>query len=126
MSEHSLGVKWKQPSCSPPGLYVPLSKRPVPCRLIKRSEMLLANCIDTSSVQSFYLVTIGCLKRGKGSDVTGLELVGGVRGKTTKNNVVLKAKLQDLQCLVCPEAITDQHPWFSISQSFGLRIKNTL
>jgi hypothetical protein len=67
--------------------------------------MLLANCIDTPSVQSFYLVIIGCLQRGKGSDVTGLELIGGIRGKTTKNNIVFMAKFQDLQCLVCPKAV---------------------
>lgn len=72
--------------------------------------MLLADCIYTSSVQSFHLVTIGYLQGSKGSDVTGLELVGGVRGKTTQNNVVFKAKFQDLQCLVCPKAIADQHP----------------
>jgi hypothetical protein len=69
--------------------------------------MLLANCINTSLVQSFYLVTVGCLQRGKEPDVTGLELVGGVRGKTTKDNVVLKAKLQDFQGLMCPKAIAD-------------------
>jgi hypothetical protein len=77
-------------------------------------------------VKAFYLVTVGYLQRGEGSDVTGLELVGGVRGKTTKDNVVRKAKLQDFQGLVCPKAIADQHPWFSISQCFGLRVKNTL
>jgi hypothetical protein len=77
--------------------------------------MLLANCIDTSSVQSFHLVTIGCLQRGEGPDVTGLELVGGVRGKTTKDDVVFKAKLQDFQSLVSPKAIADQHSLFSIS-----------
>jgi hypothetical protein len=57
--------------------------------------MLLANILYATSVQTFYLVTIGCLQRGEGPDVTGLELVGGVRGKTTKDNVVRKAKLQD-------------------------------
>ena len=88
--------------------------------------MLLANCIDTSSVQSFRLVTIGCLQRSEGPDVTGLELVGSVRGKMTKDNVVLKAKLQDFQGLVSPKAIADQHSRFSISQCFGLRFKSAL
>jgi hypothetical protein len=88
--------------------------------------MLLANILYSTSVQAFYLVTIGCLQRGKGSDIAGLELVRCVRGKTTQNDVVLKAKFQNLYRLVCPKAVADQHPRFSISQSFGLRIKNRL
>jgi hypothetical protein len=46
--------------------------------------MLLADCIYTSSIQSFNLVAIGYLQGGKDSDVTGLELVGGCeRGDNT-------------------------------------------
>jgi hypothetical protein len=44
--------------------------------------MFLADCIYTSSIQSLYLVAIGCLQGGKGSNVTRLELVGGARGET--------------------------------------------
>jgi hypothetical protein len=65
------------------------------CRLIKISKILFANCINTPLIQSFHPVTVGCLQRGEGPDVTRLELVGGVRGKKTKDNVLLKAKLQD-------------------------------
>ena len=87
--------------------------------------MLLADYVYTSLIQSFNLVAIGCLQGGKRSNVTGLELVRGVRGKTTQENVVLKAKLQDLECLVCPEAVAYQNPWFTVSYSFSLGIKNT-
>ena len=45
--------------------------------------MLLADYVYTSSIQSFNLVAIGYLQGGKRSNVTGLELVRGVRGKTT-------------------------------------------
>jgi hypothetical protein len=87
--------------------------------------MLLADCVHPSTVESFYLVTIGGLQWGEGPDVTGLELVRGVRGKTTKNDVVLKAKLQDLQCLVGPEAIANKYPWLAVSPVLGLGIKHT-
>ena len=88
--------------------------------------MLLADYVYTSSIQSFNLVAIGYLQGGKRSNVTGLELVRGVRGKTTQENVVLKAKLQDFEGLVRPKAVTNQHSWFLVSLSFGLGIKHTL
>lgn len=70
--------------------------------------MLLANAVYTSSIQSFNLVTIGCLQGHKDSDVTRLELVGGVGGETTQDNVVFKAKLQDFEGFVRPEAVTSE------------------
>ena len=88
--------------------------------------MLLANCIDTSSVQSFHLVTIGCLQRGKGPDVTGLELVGGVGRDATQGDVVFKTELQDLKGFVCPEAIAYQYAWFLIRQFSSLRVEHEL
>ncbi len=72
--------------------------------------MLLADCICASSIQPFNLVAIGCLQWGKDSDVTGLELVGGVGGETTQNDIVFKAILQDLERLVCPEAVANKYP----------------
>ena len=84
--------------------------------------MLLADYIYTSSIQSFNLVAIGCLQGGKNSDVTGLELVG----ETAQDDVVFKAILQDLERLVCPEAVTNQYPWFLVSLSFSLGIKHML
>jgi len=44
--------------------------------------MLLADYIYTS-IQSFDLVAIGCLQGREDSDVTGMELAGGMRGETT-------------------------------------------
>jgi len=52
--------------------------------------MVLIDCICTSSIQPFNLVAIGCLQGGKDSNVTGLKLVGDVRGKTTQNYVVFE------------------------------------
>ena len=50
---------------------------------------------------------IGCLQGGEDSDVTGLELVRGVRGETTQDYVVLEPKLQYFEGLVHPEAIAN-------------------
>jgi hypothetical protein len=74
--------------------------------------MLLANCICPSSIQSFNLVAIGCLQWAKHSDVTGLELVGGMRGETTQDDIVFETILQDFEGLVRPEAVANQYPWF--------------
>jgi len=45
--------------------------------------MLLADCIRTSSKQPINLIAVEGLQGGKHSDVTGLQLVGGVRGEAT-------------------------------------------
>jgi hypothetical protein len=55
--------------------------------------MLLADCIGTFSKQPISLVAVGCLQGGKHTDVTGLELVGGVRREATQDDVVFEAKL---------------------------------
>jgi hypothetical protein len=65
--------------------------------------MLLADCICTSSIQSFNLFAICGLQRAKDPNVTGLELIGGVRGYAAKDNMVFKR-------LVCPEAVTNENP----------------
>ena len=67
--------------------------------------MLLADYIYTSSIQSFNLVAIGCLQGGKNSDVTGLELVGGVRRDNIQENVVFETKIQDFEGFVRSEAV---------------------
>ena len=72
---------------------VPLGQRPFPCRAVQRNEMLLADYIYTSLIQSFNLVAIGCLQGREDSNITGLELVGGMRGEATQYDVMLKAKL---------------------------------
>jgi len=55
--------------------------------------MLFADNINTSSMKSFNLATIGNLQRRKNSNVTGLELVGGMRRETAQKDIVCKAKL---------------------------------
>jgi hypothetical protein len=67
--------------------------------------MLLADCVCTSSKQPISFVAVGFLQGGKHSDVTGLELVGGVRGEATQDNVVFETKLQGFEGLVRPKAL---------------------
>jgi hypothetical protein len=74
----------------------------------------------------FGLFAIGSLQKAKDSNITGLELVGGMRGQPTKYNVVLKTKLQDLKGLVSSKAISDKHPWFHIRPLLGLWVKHKL
>ena len=93
MSKDSVWVKWEQTTYSLGGGDIPLHERPFPCRAIQRGEMLLADCICTSLKQPISLVTVGFLQGGKHSNVTGLELVGGVRGEATQDDVVFKTKL---------------------------------
>lgn len=52
--------------------------------------MLLADYIYTSLIQSFNLVAIGCLQGREDSNVTGLELVGGMRGETTQDYIIFE------------------------------------
>ena len=72
--------------------------------------MFLTDCICTSSKQSFSLVAIGCLQGCKDSDVTGLELMGGMKGQVTQSSIVFETELQDFEVLVRPETFTNQHP----------------
>jgi hypothetical protein len=69
--------------------------------------MFFADCTCTSLKQLFSLVIVGCLQGGKDSNITGLELVGGVRGEATQDNVIFKTKLQGFEGLVRPKAITN-------------------
>jgi len=55
--------------------------------------MLLADRVRTSLEQSFSLVTVFLLQAGKHADITGLQLVGGVRGEATQDNAVLETEL---------------------------------
>lgn len=71
--------------------------------------MLLANCICTSSIQSFNLFAICSLQRVKDPNVTGLELMRGVRWYTAKDNMVFKAILQGFEWFVCPETVTNEN-----------------
>jgi hypothetical protein len=49
----------------------------------------------------------------------------GVKGKTTQDNVIFKAKFKDLKCFVGPEAIAYQYPWLAVSPVLSLGIKHT-
>jgi hypothetical protein len=55
--------------------------------------MLLADYIYTSLEQPLSLVAVGCLQGCKYSDVAGLELVEGVGGEATQDNIVFETKL---------------------------------
>jgi len=100
------GLNGNKPLAAHPAVMF-LFVNPLSLAGLYRGEMLLADCICTSSIQSFNLVAIGYLQGGKDSDVTGLELVGGVRGETTQDDVVFKVILQDLERLVGPEAVVN-------------------
>ena len=67
---------------SPAGENVLLGERSLPCRAVQISEMLLADCVYTSSLHSFNLFSIGCFQLAERCDVIGLKLMGGVRGHT--------------------------------------------
>jgi hypothetical protein len=55
--------------------------------------MLLADCICPSLEQLLSLVAVSCLQGGEYSDVAWLELMGGVRGEATQDDVVFETKL---------------------------------
>jgi hypothetical protein len=75
------------------GLNVLWRERYFSCRAEEGSKMLLADCIHTSSLESINLVAIGCFQRGKYCNITRLELVRGMRGETTEDNIVFETKL---------------------------------
>jgi hypothetical protein len=87
--------------------------------------MLLVDCIRVSSIQSFNLVAIDCLQGTKYSDVTGLELMGSIRGNTVQDDAIFKVILQDFERLVCPEAVAYQIAWLIIYPCFRLGIKHS-
>jgi hypothetical protein len=88
--------------------------------------MLLADRVRTSLEQSFSLIAVFVLQAGKHADITGLQLVGGVRGEVTEQDVVLETKHLGFEGLMAPEAVTDQHPWLLVSLPSGLGIKHAL
>lgn len=80
MSKDSVWVEWEQTTCRPGGGDIPLRECPFSCRAVQRGEMFFADCACTSSKQLFSLVAVSYLQGGKDSDITGLELVGNIRG----------------------------------------------
>jgi len=70
--------------------------------------MLLTDSFCTSPVQTLDFVAVGYLQRREHDDITGLELMGSVRGEAAESDVVSKAVLQDLEGFMRPEAVADQ------------------
>ena len=69
---------------------------------------MFADGIDTTSFQTLNRIAIGCLQRSKYRDVARLELVGSVRREAAKPDLIGQAVLQNLESLVCAEAVADQ------------------
>jgi hypothetical protein len=69
--------------------------------------MLLADGICTSLEQALSLIAVVALQGAKQSDVTRLELMRGVRGEATVENVVCETKLLGFEALVRSEAVAD-------------------
>lgn len=65
-----------------------------------------------------------CLEGGKHSDVTWLYLVGGMRRKSNKDDVILMAKLHCLQGFVRPVSIIDEYSWPTVGSILGLWIEH--
>jgi len=85
--------------------------------------MLLVDCVRLSSIQSFNLFAICRLQWTKDSEVTRLELIGGMRRNTIKDDIIFKTILYNFERLVRPEAVINKNPWFLIRPWFDLGIK---
>jgi hypothetical protein len=59
--------------------------------------MLLANSICAASIQLLNLLTICGLERPKHTDVARLQLTGGVRGQSTKDDITFEAESQGFE-----------------------------
>jgi hypothetical protein len=101
----SVRVEREQSVGRPCGRDISLRERLLPCRAVQRGEMLLADGICTSLEQPLSLIAVEALQGGKQSDVAGLELVGGVGGEATVENVVCETKLLGFEGLVRSEAL---------------------
>jgi hypothetical protein len=73
--EHSVRVERIQTYLGPASLDVPGGERLLARTTVERRDMLLANSISTTPVQSFNLFTVCGLQRAKRSNITRLELV---------------------------------------------------
>ena len=82
-SEHPIWIEWDQTACSEASLDILWRERYFSCGAVQRSEVLLADRIYTSLLESINLVAISCLERSKRCYITRLELVGGMRRETT-------------------------------------------
>lgn len=48
--------------------------------------------------------------------------MGSVRRYAVKDNLIFKAIFQDLERLICPEAVINKNPWFLVRLRFSLGI----
>ena len=96
----------------------------LPCGAVKIGEMLFANLTDASSFQPFDFIAVGVLEWFEYRDITGLELVSGVRRKATQDNPILETKFQNFESVMGVEAITQKNARFLVSLFFGLRIEH--
>ena len=125
-SKHPIWIEREQAACSETGLDILWRERYFPFGAVQSSEMLLADCIYTSLLKSIHLVTIRGLEGCERCYITRLELVGGMRRETTKENIVLETELEDFEGFVRSKAVADQDAWSAVSSFFGFGIKYTL
>lgn len=122
----SVRVEREQPASSPCCENVSFTQRLFSRRAIQVGEVLLADRVNPSSLYLLYLFAIGRLQGREDSNITGLELMRCVRGHAAQSDVVLEAKLQDLESLMRSKAIPHEYSRFLVSSLFSLRVKHKL
>ena len=100
------------------------SKCLLTCTAVERCEVLLANCVSASPVQLLDLLTIRSFQWAERADVTRLQLVRSMRRYATQGDVVLKAKLENLERFVRPKTIADKQAGFAACPQLGLGLKH--
>lgn len=75
--------------------------------ILQGGEMRLADRIDAASLGALNLIAVRNLRRAKNRDVTRLQFVRRMRRNAAWNNVIARANLQHLKCLLRLKAIRD-------------------
>jgi hypothetical protein len=88
--------------------------------------MLFSNRPRATTEQPLNLLTVGCLQRSEHGNVTGLELVRGMRWQLTEDDVVLVAEGHDIKGLVGSEAVTDQYARLTVGRRLCQRVEDVL
>jgi hypothetical protein len=96
------------------------------CTAVKKHKMLFSNRPRTTTEQPLNLFTVGCLQRPEHGNVTGLELVRGMRWQSTEDDVVLVAECHDIEGLVGSEAVTDQYARLTVGRRLCQRVEDVL
>jgi hypothetical protein len=118
-------VERKQAGLCPASKYILLRHSPFSRTTVYSREVFFVDICQASTVAALDFISVRCFQWPKNRHVTGLCLVRRVRGQSTKDDVILEAKFDDLKGFVCPKAIADEYPWLPISTSFSLRVKNS-